>query len=81
MITRKHPEKKFFFVGEFEIECDKKERKCKKMTWNWVVYKEAKSEKNECSVHRMTNESVRTIRDKSCIVVWLRNNTERTFTK
>ena len=77
-IVGKNLQEEFFFVDEFDIQCDKEDRPGNKITHDRIVQKETKSKKNEGGVQRMTDKSIRAIYDESGIGIRLREDAEFT---
>ncbi len=69
-IVGENLQQEILFVDEFDIERDKEERPGDEMTHDRVIQEEAKSTKDEGSVHRMANEGIRAICDERGVGIW-----------
>ena len=75
-VFRKMFSKESFFVGDFHVEHDEKEREGKKVTYDRVIYEETECEEDESGIHRMADEGVGSGHDEGRLGIRFGNDAE-----
>ena len=75
-VFRKAFGKEFFFVGDFHVEHDEKEREGKEMTYDRVIYEETECEEDESGIYRMADEGVGSGHDEGRLGIRFGNDAE-----
>ncbi len=75
-VFRKMFSKESFFVGDFHVEYDEKEREGKEMTYDRVIYEETERKEDESGIHRMADEGVGSGHDEGRFGIRFGNDAE-----